>query len=218
MLTLSSTGENSAASLYLWELEIQCRIAAHAFACVNEEARIAVEGDHHSRRPRAKSPFELLANCSAFLSSFGIIAKILFAGVGAETTMRDNQNPVILRAATRAKALRELLKIDDLPALRSLAVRNAFEHIDERIDRLLRTQPSGSFVWLHLTHKAPPPGLVLKRFNPNTLTVSYLDDELDLAGCNSEVLQVREKLKGAFRRIRKDEALLSLRSSVCTAG
>lgn len=217
MLTLSFSGENSAASLYLWELTIQCQIASYAFERLKENARIDIERDYDSPRPHAKSAVELLADCSAFLSASGIVAKILFAGADAKNS-KLKRNPMLAMAAKRSAALRKLMNVENLPSLRLLGVRNAFEHIDERLDRLLRDKTSERLVWVHLSRRAPPPGIVLKRFDPNTLKLSYLNDELDIAACNTEVSRVQEQLMGAYDRVRKDEALLALAGNGCVSG
>lgn len=217
MLTFTIHGENSAAALYLWELTIQCQIAEHAFARLKEEGRVQVTRDYSSSRPHPRTSIELFSDCSAFLSASGIVAKILFASIDAKTS-KLRQNPVLALAARRSTALRELLQLENLPSLRSLGVRNAFEHIDERLDRLLKESPSEQFVWLHLSRDEPPAGLVLKRFNPNTLNLSYLDNELNLEECHSEILQVREKLKGAYDKVRGHKALLEVTANAPNAG
>lgn len=209
MLTISVTGENSAASLYLWELTIQCQIAEHAFARLKEQARVDVERDFDSPHPHPQTAIELFADCSAFLSASGIIAKILFAGIDTNAEKRE-KNLGLKVAAKRSAALRELLELEDLPSLRSLGVRNAFEHIDERLDRLLKDSPSERFVWVHLSRHEPAPGMVLKRFDPNRLKVSYLDDELDIAACNSEVVRIQERLKVSYDSVRKHQTLLAV--------
>lgn len=208
MLTVTVHDENSAASLFLWELTIQCQIAEHAFVRLKEYARVQIEHDYASKQPHPKTAIEIFADCSAFLSASGIVAKVLFAGIDIKASKLE-RSPALAIAAKRSAALRELLELEDLPSLRSLGVRNAFEHIDERLDRLLRDNPSGQFVWLHLSRHEPPAGIVLKRFNPNALSISYLDDELDLSACHSEIIYVREKLNNSYDRVRKHEALLA---------
>jgi hypothetical protein len=212
MLTFTIHGENSAASLYLWELTIQCQIAEHAFARLKEAGRVQLARDYSSPIPHPKSAIEVFADCSGFLSASGVVAKILYACADTKAS-KLKQNPVMAVAAKRSAALRELLTLEDLPSLRSLGVRNAFEHIDERLDRLLKEGPSERFVWLHLARDEPRSGLSLKRFNPNTLTLSYLDSELDLEKCHSEILHVREKLKGAYGRVRTHSTLLAAATS-----
>ena len=88
----------------------------------------------------------------------------------------------------------------------------------DRLDRLLNENPSEKFIWLHLSRDEPPAGLVLKRFNPNTLQLSYLDNQLNLEDCYSEILRVREKLNGAYDKVRTREALLAVAANTPNAG
>ena len=134
---------------------------------------------------------------------------MLFASIDVKPSKLE-QSPSLAIAAKRSTALRELLQLEDLPHLRSLSVRNAFEHIDERLDRLLIESPSDRFVWLHLTRDEPPAGKVLKRFNPNTLFLSYLDSELNLEACHSEILLVHERLNTSYDKVRTHTALNSI--------
>lgn len=217
MLTVTIQGKNSAAALYLWELTIQCQIAEYAFARLKEEGRVQVTRDYSSPHPYPETAIELFADCSAFLSASGIVAKILFASIDTKASKHDHNSPRAL-AARRSTALRELLQLEDLPFLRSLCVRNSFEHIDERLDRLLKENPSQQYVWLHLSRDEPPAGLVLKRFNPNTLHLSYLDNELNLGGCYSDILRIRGQLNGAYDRVRTHQALLAVAADAPNEG
>jgi len=87
-------------------------------------------------------------------------------------------------------------------------VRNAFEHIDERLDRLLAESPSARLVQFHLTRHPPPEGLVLKRFDPVGLAISYLDQRLELEACYSEIKMVEEHVKNTHEHVRKSGGLL----------
>src|SRR5207244_1291781 len=71
---------------------------------------------------------DIMIDCTAFLSAAAVISKMLFSG--------GRRNTKIVR---RCERLRQLLGIrqHDLPLLRNLAIRNAFEHVDERLDSLL---------------------------------------------------------------------------------
>jgi hypothetical protein len=196
-------GKNSAASLYLFELLIQCQIAKHAFT--NVQAWSLFQLRLASQRPGGY----LFADCAAFLSAAGVVAKMLYAGAGkSDTQLRDR--PEKLRAARRSAALRSLLKIAELPTLQQVAVRNSFEHIDERIDKLLRENPSRAFIAIHAAKGDPDnDALVLKHFDPVAMTVSYLDDAMQIETCMEEILQVHKMLGPAFTRVREDAALLA---------
>lgn len=213
MFTTTISGENSAASLYIWELALQCRIAEHAFARLQEYARVQVVRDYSNSHPHAETAVELLADCSTFLSAAGVIAKLMFSGADAgPERLRANRSLAV--AAKRSAALRELLLIDQLPSLRSLGVRNAFEHVDERLDRMLQENRSDKFVWMHLGRDTPPPGLVLKRLDPHTLQLSYLDVALNLRECHTEIQMINSHLGAAHEKVRSSVTLLAAGSGL----
>ncbi|WP_155006060.1 hypothetical protein [Pelobacter seleniigenes] len=211
MLTFRIHGENAVASLYLWELVIQCQVAEYAYKRLKEQSRIDIERDFNSTWPHSQTAVEIFADCSAFLSATSIVSKIIFSGIDTNKPKGTNGSTENFHSK-RSCALRKLLKIDNLPTLHSLGVRNSFEHIDERLDRLFREQPSGDFTWIHLTRHEPPTGLVLKRFDPNQMKICYLDQELDIATCFKELEIVKSKANASHRLIRKYEPLIDLLS------
>lgn len=100
------------------------------------------------------------------------------------------------------------MNIEHLPALRALEVRNSFAHIDERLDQLLEANATDEIVQIHLARTPPTAKLVLKRFNPSTLTLSYLDQEADLALCAEEVRTIRAAVLDLTGRKRSEISLL----------
>jgi hypothetical protein len=180
MFSLSATGPEAPTRVFLWEVTIQCQIALHAHRRLAEYAKVQIERTFESTAPRPTTPIELLADCSAFLSASAVVSRCLFAKGGF--------------AGRRSAKLRKLLSIESLPHLNSLAVRNSFEHIDERIDKLIQYPPSEAVVQLHLALREPEHHLVLKRFNPKTITLHYLDEKLDINCCAEELNQVLSKV------------------------
>jgi hypothetical protein len=210
MVILEIHGENSAASLYLWELTIQCGIAKHAYDNLRERSQIQLKRGRLNGVQRLP-PGHLFADCAAFMSAAAVISRILFSGARAsDERLRDDRRLRI--AARRSAALRELLALRQLPTLQSLRVRNAFEHIDERLDQEMRDRPSGHFVSINTTGGHTAGARTLKRFDPRDLSISYLTDNLSLTDCMEEITCVRESLDSAYPRARKDKALLSCTS------
>lgn len=195
MIELKVHGENAASIVFIWEVTIQCQIAMHIFDRLKEYARVQVELDSAAQKPRPLSVIEVLADCSAFLSACAVLAHCFF--------------PTKKGIATRrGKRLRELMNIENLPALRALDLRNSFAHIDERLDQLLEESPTDEIVQIHLARKPPTARLVLKRFNPTTITLSYLDKEADLALCASEIRTILAAALDLVARKRSELSLL----------
>lgn len=208
MFSATSSGINSAAPLYLWELTIQWSIATRAYDRIAEWARRQVEKDYSSRDANSRSPVAILADCSGLLNATAVTANILYAGKDAKK--RDLQKSQRLAIAERrSSALRALLELEDMPTLRAMEVRNSFAHMDERIDRELCSNPSGKFVWVNLSSDGPPDAVVMRQLNPRTLVVSCLGDDLELRKCKEELNVVKARVDSAYSSIRKYEPLLN---------
>lgn len=186
---------------------MQCQMAGHAYERLSEQARCEIQRDFSSRKPRPLNTVELLADCTVFLSAAAVIAKILFSGADPKNG-KALTSKSLKTSAIRCERLRGLLGFQNLPTLRSLGVRNAFEHIDERLDRLLTQNTPVKLVQYHLTRHPPPDGLVLKRFDPQNISISYLDERLDLQACFSEIKLVEAGVAKAHDRIRESGGLL----------
>lgn len=204
MIELKISGENTASKVFIWEVWLQCQIAMHAFDRLNEYARVQVKRDFEATKPRPRRAIEVLADCSAFLAACAILSHCLYPAKKG-------------LAARRGKRLRELMNIEHLPALRSLEVRNSFAHIDERLDQLLKENATDEIVQIHLARTPPTANLVLKRFNPSTLTISYLDQEANLALCAEEVRTIRAAALDLISRKRSEISLLGQAESPAKA-
>src|SRR5712692_10405021 len=114
---------------YLLEAERQCRLAlaaadrmaacAEAFWPIVDPPSVVGDFFDHAQR---------------LFASAAVIGKILYA--------RDAKNRADgARRAERARNLRGLLGLADSSPLDSWSIRNAFEHIDERIDEWVKENP-----------------------------------------------------------------------------
>lgn len=199
MHSFNVTGPNCAANLHLLEIKIQCDIAKRIFPRLQEWALLETQQLHTPPGPHPIGSLQVFAECSILLSACSVVSNILFYGHSLSEVALEKKDPRIQRAARRAGELRERLQIPDLPTLRNLAVRNSFEHIDERIDKLIASDPDGPFVWLHTSRHEPTAPLVLKRFNPNTMTLHYMEEGFDLVACRDELLTVERIAEAALR-------------------
>jgi hypothetical protein len=149
------------------ELSTQCQFARECDRRLREAAPGWYENATNEEVENRKAPRDIIIDCTAFLSAAGIISKLLFPG-------KNNRRVGNGELVNRCKALRELLDIrdNDLPLLQNLAVRNDFEHVDERLDRELRSFNKGGFSSLSVYEKEPNAEVILKRFDPKKLTIS----------------------------------------------
>src|SRR5205814_202329 len=139
-------GYNFAPSMFLLELSTQCQFAKECDRRLRDSAPDWYTNATSEKFAQAMPPRDIMINCTAFLSAAAVISKLLFAG--------HRRDKSIVR---RCERLRKLLNINNsgLPVLRNMAVRNRFEHVDERLDEVLPSFTKGSFSALSVHEKEP---------------------------------------------------------------
>jgi hypothetical protein len=188
-------GYNFRPAMFLLELGTQCSIARACYERLRDAASAWYTNATNEQFGNAMAPREIIVNCVAFLSAVAAISKLIFAG------RRENQE-----VTRRCKRLQELLGISDLPILRKLAVRNSFEHVDERLDTLLSSLTSGSINPISVTERPPPAGtIVLKRFDPKKLSISFTNDTISLEESMREVEQLESRIDLACKQLQGPE-------------
>jgi len=181
---------NSAPVMFLLELNTQCAFARVSFERLQSAAPAWYTDATPEQSVEPMPPRDIMIQCTAFLSAAGVISKTQFAG---------RRSGEVARRCTR---LRQLLGINDLHTLRDLSVRNSFEHIDERLDRIFSSFASAPVNPLSVTERPPPPGtLVWKRFDPKRLTVSFATAEISLTKCMNEILEIESRIDPALKKL-----------------
>jgi hypothetical protein len=187
MFSLTIKTPSSPSVFFLMELLIQCKIARRAYSVLAEFSRAEVAKDWDAIRARPMGAIEVMAECAVFLSSAGIIAKVLFPGERSST-----------RSKLRGTELRSKLCVTDFPNLSSTSVRNSFEHIDDRLDTIIRDYNNHSICQIHVAIEEPANVVMLRRFDPVELTISFLGDTLDLKRCNDEITELQNLIPEAM--------------------
>lgn len=175
--------------IFLSELKTQCDLVKRYGARLRDAAsgwQVKTFGNHENDRV---APIDIVAWCTVCLSSMGVIQRILFAG-------KRSSKKVI----NRCDSLRQLLNITNLPVLTSVAVRNAWEHLDERLDGVLHNYQGGSILEIHVYEKLPQPGtIILKRFDPVNLIIHFGNDSIPLLPSLEEIGLLETKINDAFQ-------------------
>lgn len=185
-------GYNFAPSIFLLELSTQCQFARECHRRLRDSAPAWFTNATAEQFAKAIPPRDIMINCAAFLSAAGVISKLLFA-------VRRRAKKIM----RRCERLRELLKIkeNDLPVLQDLAVRNRFEHVDERLDKILPSFAKGGFSPLSVHEKEPDADVVLKRFDPKSLIISFADAKISVANCMAEISSIERSIDAAFKKL-----------------
>lgn len=186
-------GKNSASGLYLREIELQCMIASYAYNRLKSYADFQFDKTIKNEN-RPKTPVEVFADCSTFLSAVGIIVKIIFNDGGrAKKELKET-------VRHRSRILQDLLP--KLTSIKNLAERNSFEHIDERYDVEFQKNEDAEYVWFNISSQEQDDVITLKRFNPETMEISYLESSLNMKKCYEEVQEILNIVENLHNRIR----------------
>lgn len=146
-------------------------------------------------------PIDIAADCTLLLTSAAAVSRSLFLG--------DRRGRRAQKAATRSTALIELLGNPQLPTLQSLAVRNSWEHLDERLDDLLSERAYTSYSEIHVQVQAPKAGtFALRIFDPVNLEIGYGPDRISLVILCAEACEVRSRVEQAIQTLNTREVLL----------
>lgn len=166
--------------LYISELRMQCILAKSAYKHLAKYCEVV--GDNKaSVEPLPYSPLDIVAQCTLFLSAVATISKILF--------------PADTKVTERGERLRKRLKVQgEFLGPQSRAVRNSFEHIDERIDALLPQHENDDVCFYDIDDQAPKQSLVLKRLDPRSRKIEFLQKGIDIEACHNEVLALERAL------------------------
>lgn len=130
------------------------------------------------------------------LTLAGTISNFLFEGNRGRTT----------RAKTRARQVRQLLGIapQTLPTLQSPGVRNSLVHLDERLDETLPTVELGRYSPWYISSDPMSDRVCLKRLDPISLQLWFLDSVVDLRALVKEIRIVEATIEPGIRQLGGD--------------
>jgi hypothetical protein len=173
--------------VYLAELRLQCLIARHAYSFLQKYAASTRQNRVQGKSPR-KSPTQLLCHGVAFIGAMTSISSILYPGGR--------------RGVARALRLRRLLGLGYLPHTASPTIRHALMLISERLERLATNYSDEEIIVLAAGDPNCPRGIVLRRMDFMTLTISVLDQAIQIEACHEEIRQIQRALRAAHLRAR----------------
>jgi hypothetical protein len=179
--------------MLLDELSIQCSLISGNGARLEDAADHWIKMERGEDFDRKVPPIDILAWCTVCLAAMAGIRRLLIGG---------EKNGV---ADRRRRELQSLLGNPTLPSFQSPSVRNSWEHLDERLDRLIPQLSSGSISHIHIAARDPSPGVItLKRFDPLTLTVFFLDEGIPLRPAIADAAILQSCLDSAMGRLHNE--------------
>src|SRR2546425_2745957 len=122
---------------------------------------------------RTFTPGDIIAWASVCLTAFNRIRLMLYPG-------KRSGRVVVKRCAF----LQKMLGHPSLVHVCAPAVRNAWEHFDERLDQIIRGPRLKSYSHISVSVDPPrPETLVFRRVDAVRLTIHVLDQEIPIAPC-----------------------------------
>ena len=146
---------------------------------------------------KSEPPIEIVALCTVCLSAAASIHRTLFLG--------NRKGKKALRIQKRCAALMYILDNPKLPVMNSIVVRNAWEHLDERLDDLLSTKSYNSYSPVRTT--ASPPNansFALRHFDPKLLEIKHGTETICLQLLIEEARQLSNNVDNAFKRLKTE--------------
>lgn len=182
-------------TLFLLELDTQCKLVEKCSSQLELASLYWIQLEQGIDDGLSISPIEIIASCVTCLSAMAAIKRLLFS-------TKNNASK------RRCTLVMDILGHPDLPSLRSLDVRNAWEHFDERLDELCCTELPNSISPIYVSAKVPANDtLALRRFDPIDLTISYIDKSILLRPCLVEIQRLKTCIRDAFSILQNSDNL-----------
>lgn len=184
---------NFEAVLFLSELGLQLHLFGRSVSRLERAAEHWRALESGIDDGQVAPPIDIVADCTVCLASLAAVRRVLRPSQSAPKTAR-----------TRATAINGLLGQPPLTHVTSVSVRNAWEHLDERLDDLLarRTPGSGSVTEIHVSCKPPSPNtIVLRQFDPTQFTIHFGSSVVPLKECVVEMDDLQKRIDHAYVKL-----------------
>ena len=138
-------------------------------------------------------PLDILTWCTGCLAAMSAIRHLLVSG---------RVDPI---ADRRREVLRRLLNNPDLTNVATPKVRDSWEHLDERLDKILPQMETGSISHVYVAAKPPHSGTItLKRFDPVDFVIYFVDEGIPLRPAAREIANLKVRLEEAMRTLSRE--------------
>lgn len=195
------SSSNFSAVILLSEVDLNCKLIKRAASRLHEAAEHWKALDMGIDDGSTAAPLDIISMCAVCLSSSAAIAKMLLVG--------DRNGKKSVRIAKRCDALMALLGTPTLHVIRSLTVRNSWEHLDERLDDVLESNTCRSVSEVHVSVKQPDQAtLVLRHFDPVAFHIKYGPDTVPLAALIEEAAELSIRVDQAYKHLHATEVVV----------
>lgn len=189
---MSISNENFSSLVFLLDLNTQCLLFKRSYEKL-AEARVYWLNIYNGIEEGIKyTPLDIMAECIVCLSSMSAIKRVI--GTSEYKSKRNI-------------TLQHLLGEPSLSHVFTKNVRNSWEHHDERLDKLLKKLNLGDGLSGIYVSPKPPKDRVsaLKRFDPISMTIYFLDDGIKLDQCLNEIEALSETINNVISKMNQTE-------------
>lgn len=180
--------------ILLSELELQCKVILRAGKRLREAAAHWKALDRGIDDGKNAAPIDIVGDCALCLSAASAISRLLFVG--------ERQGKRSVLVSKRSRTLMHLLGEPTLRAVEALAVRNSWEHLDERLDKVLTCSSYSSYSDVHVSAQTPDPGTFVNRhFDPVKLEIGHGSDSIALQPLLDDCNQLSSRISSAFHTL-----------------
>lgn len=184
--------------IYIRELLVQCEYAVDAIRRMNEI--LAARG----------SPSEFFREAGDFLQHSSAVSRLLWPPGSKNRASKK-------RAKIRGAHLRQMLKLDDGHILRNRALRDHFEHFDERLDDWAETSPYKNIVDNMIGPRAAIGGDAIKdqdifrMFDPTAKLIVFRGERFDVQALANGLTEVQSKAAERLAQLEANRRLQATR-------
>jgi hypothetical protein len=193
--------ENFTALIFLIELHTQCALFNSSISYLEKVVNRQTDRNNGIYLDDKFPPIEIIAQCTVCLSSLSTIRRILFT---CDREKDDRKEARIKdKIQKRCNYLMGLLGNPIFENISSPVVRNAWEHIDENLDKYLSNKEYTAISPIYIIGSSEPDHetLALKIFNAKDFSISFVNKTINLKACSSEIIALSECIDAALHRL-----------------
>lgn len=181
-------------AILLCEVDLNCKIILRNIEKLKVAAKHWIDLSKGIDDGGKALPIDIVTDCFACLTAAAAIVRLLYIG--------DRRGNKAARIQQRCNRLMHELGNPSISALKSIGVRNSWEHLDERLDEYLATQTCRSHSEIHISPNPPEHRTFVSRhFDPNTLEIKFAGDVFSLGPVAEEAILLSERVNAALVRM-----------------
>jgi len=190
-------GANLPAVILLCEIDLQCKVILRAGEYLRAAAARWIAFENGAEEISSAPPIEIIKECNTCLSAAASISRMLIVG--------ERRGPRSSLVEPRCAVLMNLLGHPGLNTIASLAVRNSWEHLDERLDEVLISRSYQSYEEIRVAAiPLDQKTFINRHFDPVKFEVRHGPDSVALEPLIRDCQELLERIDEAWKLLRTE--------------